>query len=111
MSNEANSTLTLAPYVKLARELTDLLVPVPPRPDFVAGLYTDLLERAHKRQTGGLPVVELEPTAGIPVRVARWIMNVPTQDRRWMWGAAAVGSAVSLAGLATLVWRRRSKAA
>lgn len=111
MSNEAKSTLTLAPYLELARELTDLIVPVQPRPEFRDGLYADLVERARRRQASALPMVEIEPAGDIPARLARWIVTVPVQDRHWVWKAAAVGSAVSLAGLATLVWRRRSKAA
>ncbi|MGC8780612.1 MAG: hypothetical protein ACP5UQ_07075 [Anaerolineae bacterium] len=111
MNNEPTLILPLAPYLGMARELASLIVPVQPRSEFRADLYEELMERARRRQTAGLPVVEIAPAEGIPARFARWIVNGPTQDRRWVWGAAAVGSAVSLAGLATLVWRRRSKAA
>jgi hypothetical protein len=109
MKDTSRSTLPLAPYLALSRELSELIVPVQPRADFHAELYHSLVERARQRPANIalLPLPEIEPTAGIPTRFARWIVAAPRQDRRWVWGAAAVGSAVSLAGLVTYVWRHR----
>jgi hypothetical protein len=107
------SILPLAPYLALSRELAELIVPVRPRADFRAQLYHSLVAQARQRPANAalLPLPELEPAAGIPTRFARWVITAPAQDRRWVWGAAAVGSAVSLAGLVTYVWRRRGSRA
>ncbi len=112
MNDETNPTVNLIPYLALTRELAHLIVPVHPRPEFCAGLYAGLMERARQRQGTVLPVVEIEPVEDLPTRLARWIGSVPTADRRWVWGAAAVGSAASLLGaLAYLMhYRRRSVA-
>lgn len=108
MNDETTLTVNLIPYLALTRELAHLIVPVHPRPEFCAGLYAELLEQARRRPATALPTVEIEPVAGIPTRLARWIGSVPMQDRRWMWGAAAVSSAASLVGaLAYLMHSRR----
>jgi len=113
MKDTSKSILPLAPYLALSRELSELIVPAPPRADFRAELYHSLVARARQRPANAalLPLPEIEPAAGIPTRFARWIVATPGQDRRWVWGAAAVGSAVSLAGLVTYVWRHRSSRA
>jgi hypothetical protein len=113
MKDTSRSTLPLAPYLALSRELSELIVPVRPRADFQAQLYRSLTDQARQRPANValLPLPEIEPAAGISTRFARWVVTAPAQDRRWVWGAAAVGSAVSLAGLVTYVWRRRGSRA
>lgn len=110
MKDTSPSPLPLAPYLTLARELSALIVPVQPDSEFRAELYYSLLASAAQRQApaAALPATARALAAGIPVRFARWVIAVPGQDRRWMWSAAAVGSAVSLAGLVTYVWHRRA---
>lgn len=109
MKDISKSTLSLAPYLALSRELSELIIPVQPRGEFRAQLYNSLLDHARQRPAHAalLPLSGSEPTGGIPARFARWVITTPAQDRRWVWGAAAVGSAVSLAGLVTYVWRHR----
>ena len=113
MPDSTKSALTLAPYLTLARDLATLLTPVPVRDEFRTELYRSLVERA--RLQAPEPVFIALPndaeTNGIPLRFVRWVASVPGDDRRWVWGAAAVGSAVSLAGLVTYVWHRHSNRA
>ncbi len=105
--------LTLLPYLALARDLSALLIPVQPSECFHAELYRSLVENARQRQAQAVlfPPATDEVSTGIPRRVARWVMSVPGQDRRWVWGAAAVGSAVSMAGIATYMLRHRGRKA
>jgi hypothetical protein len=113
MKENREQSLTLAPYLALSRDLSALIIPVTPDDQFRAQLYESLLDRARRQQVQPmlLPLTEEDPETGIPHRVVRWVANVPGQDRRWVWGAAAVGSAVSLAGLVTYVWHRRGSRA
>ena len=113
MKENREEGLTLAPYLALSRDLSALLTPAPPDDRFRAQLYGSLIDHARRRQSQPLllPLMEEDPETGIPRRVVRWVTNVPGQDRRWVWGAAAVGSAVSLAGLVTYVWHRRGSRA
>lgn len=101
------SPLPLAPYLTLSRDLSAVIVPVQPRSEFRAELYHSLLAQAAQC----LPAADRSPAAGIPVRFARWVIAAPGPDRRWVWGAAAVGSAVSLAGVITYFWRQRGRRA
>lgn len=105
--------LPLAPYLALARELSALIVPVQPDSEFRAALYHSLLANAAQRQAqSAMPSATARTLeAGIPVRFARWVIAVPGQDRRWVWGAAAVGSVVSVAGLMAYFWRQRERRA
>ena len=113
MKEHREQSLTLAPYLALSRDLSALVTPVSPDDQFRAQLYGSLLDHARHQQIQPmlLPLTEEDPETGIPRRVVRWVAHVPGQDRRWVWGAAAVGSAVSLAGLVTLVWHRRGNRA
>ena len=93
----AGAVLPLMPFLSLARDLAALLVPVRPRADFRTGLQRDLMaaarqQAAHDRLFDALPAVSSAP-----------------DNRRWIWGAATVGSAVSLAGLAAYVWFQHRK--
>jgi hypothetical protein len=105
--------LTLLPYLALARDLSTLLTPVQPNEHFHAELYGRLVESARQQQAERslLSPATDEASTGIPHRVARWAMSVPGQDRRWVLGAAAVGSAVSVAGIAAYVLRHRGRRA
>jgi hypothetical protein len=113
MKENREQSLTLAPYLALSRDLSALIIPGSPDDQFRAQLYGSLLDHARRQQVQPmlLPLTEEDPETGIPRRVVRWVAQVPGQDRRWVWGAAAVGSAVSLAGLVTLVWHRRGNRA
>jgi hypothetical protein len=113
MKENREQGLTLTPYLALSRDLSALLIPVALDDQFRAELYHSLVDRARRQQfqPSLLPLTEADPETGISRRVVRWVSTVPGQDRRWVWGAAAVGSAVSLAGLVTYVWHRRGNRA
>ncbi len=105
--------LSVTPYLALSRDLSALLAPAPPDARFRAELHRSLVDRARREQLQPalLPLIEDEVESGLSRRVFRRVVTVPGQDRRWVWGAAAVGSAVSLAGLVTYVWHRRGSRA
>lgn len=76
----------------LAMELRAALRPVAPRPAFRARLGRELAAMARRR------------------RSVRIVMQRPPNYRRGLLiGAAAVSSAVSLAGLVALIWRHRGR--
>ncbi len=107
-----NRILTLAPYLALARELTGLLVPVRPRPAFRASLEASLLEAA-RRQCALEKLTIISPATMRPIEPA-WTWRELLSDgldRRWVIGAAAVGSAVSVAGVMAYFWRQRGRRA
>lgn len=113
MNDNQPTALKLAPYLTLTRDLAAVLTPMPPSDEFRATLYHSLIASARQQHAHRLllaPVPE-ETSGGIPERVAQWVAATPGADRRWVWGAAAVGSAVSLAGLVTFMWRRRGQRA
>lgn len=93
-------TLSVVPFLALARELAALLVPLEPPVDFRTDLERSLVAEARRQsaQTRLVPVT-IETREGL--------------ERRWVVGAAAaaVGSAVSIAGLVVYVLRRRERAA
>ena len=113
MKEKREQNLTLAPYLALSRDLSALITPVSPDDRFRAQLYDSLADRARRQQSQPmlLPLTEEDPQTGLQRRVVRWVASVPGQDHRWVWGAAAVGSAVSLAGVVTFVWHRRGNRA
>ncbi len=74
----------MVPFLLLARELRRLFVPVRIRDEFRAELRGDLVARA---RTGGYAA------AG--------------DDNRWVWRAAAFGSALSLAAVAYMHFSRQ----
>ena len=115
------ATLTLAPLFVLAREIAGLLVPIKPRPEFRGELHRSLVTEGRQQQAQrllDLPApgvrVQTPELQRIPDRVWGWISqetNVLPMDRRWVLGAAAVGSAVSLAGILAYVLSRRGNPA
>lgn len=107
-----NRTLTLAPYLALVRDLTALIVPVQPNAAFRDSLEASLLAAA--RQQSALEKLAIAAPAAVhPVDpVWNWREFLPESfDRRWVIGAAAVGSAVSVAGVVAYFWRQRERRA
>lgn len=107
-----NRTLTLAPYLALARELTALLTPVRPRLAFRAGLEASLLEAA--RRQCALEKLAIAPSVAPEPSDVGWTWRqrfAGGRERRWVIGAAAVGSAVSVAGAMAYFWRQRGRRA
>jgi hypothetical protein len=97
----AGDTLSIVPFLSLAREMAALLVPLEPRAEFRAELERTLVAEARQQAVQG----RLMPT---PLDYRE------PPERRWMVGAAAaaaVGSAVSIASIMVYVWRRRERAA
>jgi hypothetical protein len=90
--------LSIMPFLALAREVAALFAPVAPRPEFRSDLERVLVAQARQQAAHA---------ALIPV-------GIETGERRWVKGAAAaaaVGSAVSLAGIVVYVLRRRDRVA
>ena len=97
----ASDTLSVVPFLTLARELAGVLTPLEPSAEFRAELERTLLAEARQQsaQARLLPLT---------------IDTRESPERRWMVGAAAaaaVGSAVSIASIVVFVWRRRERAA
>ncbi len=101
--------LTLAPLLLLAQEIAAMLLPLAPRAEYRRALHRSLIKQARRQQAQRLldlsepirtPFVpEAQP---LPNRVAGWITARDSlAGRRPALGAwaAAVGSAVSLAGI------------
>jgi hypothetical protein len=109
----------LAPLLQLAREIVIVLVPIKPRPAFRRALHRSLVVEARRQQTRrtlslARPNVELPMQEALPNRVLGWLeheANAMPTERRWVIGAAAVGSAVSLAGVVAYVLHRRGRLA
>lgn len=95
----AEAVLPLAPLLSLTRDLAALFAPVRPRAEFRAALQRDLLAAA--RQQAARERLITTDSAAAP----------GGEGRRWLWGAATVGSAMSLMGIAALVWRQRHRQA
>ncbi len=107
-----NRTLTLAPYLALARELTALIVPVRPRPAFRGDLEASLLEAA--RRQCALSRLAIAPSVAPQPAVEVWTWRqrfIEGRERQWVIGAAAVGSAVSVAGVMAYFWHQRGRRA
>ena len=98
-----------------------MLLPLAPRAEYRHALHRSLIKQARRQQALGLldlpepirsPFVpEAQP---LPNRVAGWITQETASldvDRRWVLGAAAVGSAVSLAGILAYVLSHRGRPA
>jgi hypothetical protein len=109
--------LPLASLLELSRELSHLLVLVQPRPEFRAELYRRLLAEARRQQA--MRLLSLQPNgAGMSpdapafaseeqfAMMHRVQVDYGTANKRWIIGAAAVGSA-SLLGLLVYVRSRR----
>lgn len=100
----AGDVLSIMPFLALARELAALLIPIRPRQEFRDDLERSLIAAARQQNARGV-LTAYEPL--VLLRDER-----ENSERRWMIaGAAAVGSAVSLAGIVAYVWRRRERAA
>lgn len=97
----SGETLSVVPFLALARELAALLVPIQPSAEFRAELERTLVAEAWRQNTQALLMpAELD--------------DRDAPERRWMMGAAAaaaVGSAVSIASIVVYVLRRRDRAA
>jgi hypothetical protein len=91
--------LPLTPFLSLARDLAAMIVPVRPRAEFRAELHRNLMTAARQQVTRDL-LLDLDLAAG-----PEW------GERRWVWGAATFGSAVSLAGIVAYVWFHRHRQA
>jgi hypothetical protein len=103
---QAGDVLSVMPFLSLARELAALFLPVQPRKQFRDDLERSLMAAARQQS-------------------ARTILSAPGElelhrgerdgiERRWVIGAAtaaAVGSAVSIAGIVAYVLRHRSERA
>jgi hypothetical protein len=113
--------LTLAPLLLLAQDIAAMLLPLAPRADYRRALHRSLIKQARRQQALGLldlpepihsPFVpEAQP---LPNRVAGWLTQETASldmDRRWVLGAAAFGSAVSLAGILAYVLSHRGRPA
>jgi len=107
--------LSLAALLDLSRELRSVLVAVQPRAEFREALYGQLLVEARRQQA--LRMLSL-PVGSTPARgesrttVQRIHAGYGAGGRRWIIGAAAVGSAASVVGvLAYVRSRHHGKAA
>jgi hypothetical protein len=84
----------LTPLLQIAQRVKATLVPVTPSPEFEAGLKRELLTAAAKR-----------------AEAQRSRKHSPLLQRRGVLIGAAVGSAISVAGIvAALLWRQRDTA-
>ena len=107
-----NQVLNLAPLLAVTRDLTALLTPVRPRPAFREALEAGLVLAA--RQRYALQTLDISaPVAPWPSREGMSVGALVTigRERRWVVGAAAVGSAVSVAGIVAYFWRQRGQRA
>lgn len=108
-----NPVLNLGPFLAVARDLTALLVPVRPRPAFRHALEANLVAAARQHRALetldiAAPVAHLSSWHGL----SDWRELVASgRERRWVVGAAAVGSAVSAAGIVAYLWHQRGQRA
>jgi len=102
----------------LRRALGGLVVPTSPRPEFRDQLHSQLVRAAQQQRVQR--ALSIAPTAtdapatnapGVPARLGHWLISDGPGGRRWVFGAAAVGSAVSLAGALALILRYRVRRA
>ncbi len=113
--------LILAPLLLLAQDIAAVVLPLAPRAEYRRALRGSLIRQARRQRAQRLldladpirtPFVpEDQP---LPNRVAGWITQETSSlemDRRWVLGAAAVGSAVSLAGILAYVLSHRGRSA
>jgi hypothetical protein len=104
------SGMSLAALLDLSRELRGVLVAVQPPPEFREELYGHLLAEARRQQAlrilslpvGSDPTLDESQTI-----IHRFYPAYGPGGRRWLIGAAAVGSAASLVGLLAFVRSRR----
>jgi hypothetical protein len=102
--------MSLASLLDLSRELRGMLLAVQPRAEFRDELYEHLLIEARQQQalrSLSLPVGP-DPALREPQTIVRRIYpGYAPGSRRWLLGAAAVGSAASVVGLLAYVRSRR----
>ncbi len=102
------AVLSVVPFLGLARELAALFVPVQLRPQFRADLERSLLAAARQQNARAA-------MAGFASPATLGGARFDAFERRWVIGAAAaaaVGSAVSIAGIvAYMLYRRGDRAA
>lgn len=94
----------------LVRGLASLLVPVCPRAEFRAELHRSLVADARRLQAQQKLAFSppLQRTlADWPTYAAQWLDE--SAGRRWVVGAAAIGSAASLIGVLAYALYRRSR--
>lgn len=103
-------TLSLGPYLELARDLAALLVPRHVRPEFKQSLEASLLAEARRQKA--LCQLAIGDPASVqprgPLEAWRDVL-LESGERRWMIGAAALGSAVSIMGIVAYLWRQRNQ--
>ncbi len=95
--------LTVVPFLSLARELAALLIPLQPSPQFRDDLEHSLVAAA-RQQNARVALSGYDPYGQVSLEREGF-------ERRGVIGAAAaaaVGSAVSIAGIMAYVWRHRS---
>lgn len=99
-ARSAAPAVPLAPYLTLARELAAQIVPVRLRDEFRDELQHDLMAAARRQYARDLLLFSAPPAGR------------DRTSRRWVLGAATLGSAVSLAGIfAAYVVRHRHRQA
>jgi hypothetical protein len=101
---------SLASLLDLSRELRGVLVAVQPRPEFREELCGRLLVEARRQQA--LRILSLPVGSDLALGESQAIVHrihptYPSGSRRWIIGAAAVGSAASLVGLLAYVRNHR----
>jgi hypothetical protein len=113
--------LAITPFLLIAQEVAALLLPLAPRVEFRQSLHRSLVQQARRQQAQSLLDLA-EPLRtpfvpegqSLPYRVAGWITEEAASfdmDRRWVFGAAAVGSAVSVAGILAYMLSHRGRPA
>jgi hypothetical protein len=103
---QAPDMLSVIPFLSLARELAVLFIPVRPTQQFRDDLERSLIAEAYQQKARAALTGYGEPGI-VPVEREGF-------ERRWVIGAAAaaaVGSAVSIAGIVAYVWWHRSERA
>jgi hypothetical protein len=101
---QAADVVSVMPFLSFARELAALLVPMQPRQQFRDDLELSLIAAAQHQHAYGAMTGQTNGR----------ILRLESTDRRWVIGAAtaaAVGSAVSIAGIVAYVLRHRSERA
>jgi hypothetical protein len=102
--------LSIASLLDLSRELRSALVIVQPRPEFREDLYGRLLVEARRQQALRMLSLPVGPASNLEdtrTTVHRFHLAYGLGGRRWVIGAAAVGSAASVVGLLAYVRSRR----
>jgi hypothetical protein len=94
VARTSSAVVSLAPFLALARELAAEIVPVRLRMEFRDELQRELMAAARQQYARDL-LIWSTPAA-----------PRTRTSRRWVWGAATLGSAVSLASIVTAYYMR-----